>query len=72
MIGHRSRLFGALAAMALFTIPPAAYAQNAPDTKPSLEVYGFAMLDIGHDFKTIDPDWFDTMFSWVTVPSIAT
>jgi hypothetical protein len=62
MTGYRSRLFRALAAMALFTIPPAAaYAQNASDAKPSLEVYGFAMLDIGHDFKTIHPDWFDTM-----------
>ena len=30
-------------------------------TKPSFEVYGFAMLDIGHDFKQIDPNWYDTM-----------
>jgi len=39
------------------------YAQGASQapTKPSAEVYGFAMLDIGHDFKTIDPNWFDTM-----------
>src|SRR5262245_35194263 len=29
--------------------------------KGSLEVYGFAMLDIGHDFKQIHPNWFDTM-----------
>jgi len=35
--------------------------QPAPEPKPSLEVYGFAMLDIGHDFKTIHPNWFDTM-----------
>jgi DcaP outer membrane protein len=33
----------------------------AQEPKPSVEIYGFAMLDIGHDFKTIDPDWFDTM-----------
>ena len=26
-----------------------------------MEIYGFAMLDMGHNFKTIDPDWFDTM-----------
>ena len=44
--------------------PPAA---SAPSTQPqaepksSLEVYGFAMLDIGHDFKQINPNWFDTM-----------
>jgi hypothetical protein len=26
-----------------------------------MEIYGFAMLDIGHDFKQIDPDWYDTL-----------
>jgi hypothetical protein len=31
------------------------------DAKPSFEIYGFAMLDIGHDFKQIKPEWFDTM-----------
>jgi hypothetical protein len=35
--------------------------QQPQEPKPSMEIYGFAMLDIGHDFKTIDPDWFDTM-----------
>ncbi|HEU4690605.1 MAG TPA: DcaP family trimeric outer membrane transporter, partial [Vicinamibacterales bacterium] len=34
-------------------------AQQPPG--PSLEIYGFAMLDIGHDFKQIDPAWSDTM-----------
>jgi hypothetical protein len=29
--------------------------------KPTFEIYGFAMLDIGQDFKQIDPDWFDTL-----------
>ena len=29
--------------------------------KPSFEIYGFAMLDIGQDFKQINPNWFDTM-----------
>jgi outer membrane DcaP-like protein len=43
--------------------PPAATPapQSATPSKPSLEIYGFAMLDIGHDFKQIDPDWYDTM-----------
>ena len=27
----------------------------------TFEIYGFAMLDIGHDFKQIKPEWFDTM-----------
>jgi hypothetical protein len=26
-----------------------------------MEIYGFAMLDIGHDFKQINPNWSDTM-----------
>jgi hypothetical protein len=38
-----------------------AQAPPTPDPKPSLEIYGFAMLDIGHDFKQIDPSWSDTM-----------
>jgi hypothetical protein len=32
-----------------------------PDAKSSFEVYGFAMLDIGHDFKQIHPSWTDTL-----------
>jgi hypothetical protein len=36
-------------------------AQTQAADKSSFEVYGFAMLDIGHDFKQIHPDWFDTM-----------
>ena len=31
------------------------------DPVPSLEIYGFAMLDIGHDFKSINPNWYDTL-----------
>jgi outer membrane DcaP-like protein len=31
------------------------------DPRPSFEIYGFAMLDIGHDFKQIDPNWSDTL-----------
>jgi hypothetical protein len=37
--------------------PPAD--QNA--AKPWLDIYGFAMLDTGFDFKQNDPNWFDTM-----------
>jgi hypothetical protein len=39
----------------------AAAAQSATQTKSSFEIYGFAMLDIGHDFKQINPNWSDTM-----------
>jgi DcaP outer membrane protein len=38
-----------------------AAAQPAPDAKPTYEIYGFTMLDIGHDFKQIQSDWYDTM-----------
>jgi hypothetical protein len=44
------------------TDPPEAAAQpSAADSKPWLEIYGFAMLDIGQNFKQIDPSWFDTL-----------
>ena len=35
--------------------------QPAQEPKPSMEIYGFAMLDMGHDFKQIHPDWYDTL-----------
>ena len=35
---------------------------RAQDEKPrSLEIYGFAMLDVGYDFKQISPSWFDAL-----------
>ena len=53
-------------AVAMLMAPLLASAQDAsakpdPAATPSLQIYGFAMLDIGHDFKQIHPDWFDTM-----------
>ena len=55
-------LAGPLAVLLLLVSAAGAGAQNAPaDTKPSMEIYGFAMMDIGHNFNTIHPDWFDTM-----------
>ena len=39
----------------------ASAAQQAAPPKGSFEIYGFAMLDIGHDFKQIHPDWYDTL-----------
>jgi hypothetical protein len=47
-----------LALSILFWLPALSHAQAA---NPSLEIYGFAMADIGHNFKSIDPDWSDTM-----------
>jgi glutaminase A len=31
------------------------------EPKSTFEIYGFAMLDIGEDFKQINPSWYDTM-----------
>ena len=52
-----------LTALALTLVATGASAQQpaAAEPKPSMEIYGFAMLDFGQDFKQIDPDWYDTM-----------
>jgi len=34
---------------------------EAPKTGPRMDIYGFAMLDMGYDFKQVDPDWFDVL-----------
>lgn len=68
----RSALRFGLAAcvLAATTLPAHAQAAATADAKPSMEIYGFAMLDIGQDFKQIDPDWFDTM-RVTKLPSVA-
>ena len=51
-----------VALVALFTVK--ANAQDQPDQQPpqkSLEVYGFAMVDMGYNFEQIDPRWFDAL-----------
>jgi hypothetical protein len=61
---QRTGLAGFIATwLVTFAAGGAAFAQTTPQpaTRPSFEVYGFAMLDIGHDFKQIDPAWFDVM-----------
>jgi hypothetical protein len=35
--------------------------QQKPQEKPWLDLYGFAMADIGYDFKQVDPNWFDVV-----------
>jgi len=63
---RRSRAAGAAGALiaCLALAGPAGAqdpAQPKPDAKPTFDIYGFAMLDIGHDFKQIDPNWSDTL-----------
>ena len=60
-IGQRIGWIGLLAAAVSLGTVTTAKAQATADAKPSFEVYGFAMLDIGENFKTINPNWFDTM-----------
>ena len=31
------------------------------EPKPHAEIYGFAMVDAGYDFKQVDPDYFDVL-----------
>src|SRR4030095_7188555 len=49
------------AAVLMLGVATGAGAQTPPATPPSLEIYGFAMLDMGHNFTQIHPDWFDTL-----------
>ena len=60
--GNRSWRVAALAALTWLTVAPDALAQAPPqDPKSSAEVYGFVMLDFGHNFNQIHPNWFDTL-----------
>jgi hypothetical protein len=55
-------LFQTAALLATAAVASGQSTSQAPDpTKASMEIYGFAMLDMGHDFRTINPNWFDTM-----------
>jgi hypothetical protein len=33
----------------------------AGESKSTFEIYGFIMMDAGHDFKQVDPAWFDVL-----------
>ena len=53
------------ATLAVLGVACGAWAQDAgapaQEAKPSMEIYGFAMLDIGYNVTQINPDWSDTM-----------
>lgn len=50
-------------ALALTLVSTAVFAQTpaTDEPKPHVDIYGFVMLDIGQNFKTINPNWTDTM-----------
>jgi len=57
---------GLLGLMLTMGASRAARAQDASTQPPAppkttFEIYGFAMLDIGHNFTQIHPDWYDTL-----------
>ena len=55
---------GALAAALLvFATARPACAQSEYGTPggPRLDIYGFAQLDMGYDFKQVDPNWYDVL-----------
>jgi hypothetical protein len=54
------RLLTALA-LALFSTQASAQQPTADEPKPRLDIYGFAMVDFGFNFTSINPNWFDTM-----------
>jgi hypothetical protein len=56
-----ARVLVVAAAIVLGGITSARAQAQPQDAGPSMEIYGFAMLDIGHDFKQINPNWSDTM-----------
>ena len=56
-VGIRWRL-----AVLLWGFTLACAGQTTPaDPKPWLQLYGFAMMDMGYDFKQTHPDWFDVV-----------
>ncbi len=62
----RRRSLGVIAAAAVIVAltlgVPAARAQDTGEAAtPRLDLYGFAMLDMGYDFGAVDPDWYDVL-----------
>lgn len=50
------------AALALLAASPTLAQDAAPaESKPTLDIYGFAMLDMGYQDGASDPNWFDVM-----------
>ena len=60
MRDRRVRLISHVMAIALMFVSAASNASGQV-SKTTMDIYGFAMLDFGHDFKTINPAWFDTL-----------
>jgi hypothetical protein len=51
----------AVATAATKTSLPQAADTQKQESKPRMDIYGYAMLDMGYNFGQIDPNWFDVM-----------
>src|SRR5688572_14699785 len=51
----------AFAIVAAMLMPSAASKAYGQETGKRLEIYGFIMADLGHDFGQSHPDWFDVV-----------
>lgn len=66
--GHsvlRALWIGGMTLILAIFLGPSLYAQTSDtpeqEAQPRLDVYGFAQLDMGYQFKQNDPDWFDVI-----------
>jgi hypothetical protein len=50
-----------LSAVCVAQTPAPAEPEEKAKVKPWLDIYGFAMMDTGYDFKQVDPNWFDVV-----------
>jgi hypothetical protein len=58
----RATAFAAITAvLALGAGPARAQTDANKPAGPRMEIYGFAQLDMGYDFKQVNPDWFDVL-----------
>jgi hypothetical protein len=61
MTGRKDLVRLLVVACAIAAAITGAYAQSSTGDKAKIDLYGFAMLDMGYDFGANDPDWFDVM-----------
>lgn len=52
-------LLSLLTLMAVSAVPLATFAQD--ESKKTMDIYGFIMMDAGYNAKQIDPNWFDVV-----------
>lgn len=60
----RAIWLGGLALLLIGFMAPGLRAQTStetPEPQPRLDIYGFAMMDTGYQFKQNDADWFDVL-----------